>query len=191
MADPVTAIVLCGGGGRRFSGRDKPLERLGGRLLVEHVLERLGGQASSIIVSANRNLSEYRKQGHPVVADQIADRGPLAGLQAALSVTDADLLFVCPGDAPLLPENLIEQLRAGLDSGAEVAVPHDGDRTQHLFMLLHRAVAERVNAYLDEGGRSVAGWLATLRVAEVSLPDATAFTNVNTAEELARAEDLV
>ena len=50
---------------------------------------------------------------------------------------------------------------------------------------------ERVAPYLEQGGRSVAGWLADLEVAEVPVADPAAFTNVNTPEELARAELLL
>lgn len=194
MADPrapVAAVVLCGGGGQRFAGRDKPLERLAGRPLIEHVLERLLPQVDSVLISANRNLDSYRQYGHAVVTDELTDRGPLAGVQAALADLDDPWLFVCPGDAPLLPTDLIERLRAGLGDGAVAAVPHDGERLQPLFLLVSREAAAGVSAYLDDGGRSVHGWLAGLEVAEVAVPDAAAFTNVNTAEELARAELLV
>ena len=190
-ARPVTAVVLCGGGGRRFDGRDKPLEPLAGKPLVAHVLDRLEGQVSAVLISANRNLDEYRQYGHLVVQDRVSDRGPLAGVQAAVSEVEGDWLFVCPGDAPFLPTDLIDRLRSGLAEGAEVAVPHDGERAQHLFMLVERKVAERIGSYLDNGGRSVTGWLAELQVAEVPVKDPDAFTNVNTREELAQAELLI
>jgi molybdopterin-guanine dinucleotide biosynthesis protein A len=188
---PVTAVVLCGGSGRRFEGKDKPLERLAGRPLVAHVLARLEGQVSSVVISANRNLEEYRRFGHPVVQDQVADRGPLAGLQAADSQLESGRVFVCPGDAPFVLTDLVERLQPALTSGADVVVPHDGVRRQHLFMLLERTMAEQVGEYLERGGRSVGGWLAELQVAEVPVTDPDAFTNVNTADELARAELLV
>ena len=187
----ITAIVLCGGGGRRFGGRDKPLELLGGRPLVAHVLDRLDGQAESILISANRNLSEYGRFGYPVVADQIADRGPLAGIQAALAEAETDWLFICPGDAPFLPEDLIVQLSDGFKAGAEIAIAHDGERVQHLFMLLQRSQAEGIGDYLEGGGRSVSGWLTEQSVVAVPIDDRLAFTNVNTEEELAQAELLV
>jgi molybdopterin-guanine dinucleotide biosynthesis protein A len=188
---PVSAIVLCGGGGRRFAGRDKPLEPLAGEPLVSRVLARLAGQASSIVISANRSLSEYRQFGYPVVQDQMPDCGPLAGLQAGLSVGDEQWIFVCPGDAPLLPDDLIQRLRSGLAAGVDVVIPHDGERRQHLFMLLERKVARGVTSYLAQGGRSVGEWLSGLAVAEVSVPDPKAFTNVNTPDELALAAGLV
>ena len=146
---------------------------------------------SSIVVSANRNLQVYEQFGYPVVEDQLPDCGPLSGLQAGLAASEDRWLLICPGDAPLLPTDLVPRLRSGLGSGAEVVVPHDGERAQHLFMLLDRSVARGVTAYLKEGGRSVGGWLGQLDVAAVAVPDPNAFTNVNTPEELALAEQLV
>jgi molybdopterin-guanine dinucleotide biosynthesis protein A len=176
--------VLCGGSGRRFGGRDKPLELLDGRPIVEHVLDRVSGQVDSIVVSANRNLNRYAVYGYPVVADRVADRGPLGGIEAALDQVETELLFVCPGDAPLLPENLVGRLKSKLRD-EDVAVPHDGERPQHLFMLLRRETASTIGRYLDQGGRSVAGWLEGLEVALSPFPDDDAFTNVNTAADLA------
>jgi molybdopterin-guanine dinucleotide biosynthesis protein A len=180
----LTGLVLCGGSGRRFGGRDKPLELLDGRPIVEHVLDRVSGQVDSIVVSANRNLNRYAGYGHPVVVDRVADRGPLGGIEAALDQVQTELLFVCPGDAPLLPENLVGRLRSTLRD-EDVAVPHDGERPQHLFMLLRRETASTIGSYLDQGGRSVAGWLEGLEVALSPFPDDDAFTNVNTAADLA------
>ncbi len=187
MADSVTGIVLCGGSGRRFGGMDKPLELLSGRPLIEHVLERVAPQVEHLIISANRHHPDYQRYGFPVLADDAVDRGPLAGIQAAARFSESELLFVCPGDSPLLPRSLVAQLRSRLagSDGVEVVIPHDGERAQHLFLLMPRAVASTIDPYLNAGRRSVAGWLAERSVVEHSLADQRAFTNVNTIADLA------
>ena len=184
MSGSVTGILLCGGSARRFDGQDKPLVPLAGKLLVEHVLGRLETQVDRLVISANRNLDQYARYGHPVVADEKADRGPLAGLAAALPVTDSELLFVCPGDAPLLASDLVGNLSAALVDGVDAVLPHDGERAQHLFLLLRRQAALGVPGYLDQGGRSVVGYLETLKTAVAPMTDALPFTNVNTPEDL-------
>lgn len=185
IAGPITGIVLCGGGSRRFRGKDKPLETLDGQPLVAHVINRISPQVDDLIISANRNQNLYGRSGYPVVADTTADRGPLGGIEAALASVSSKWIFVCPGDAPLLPLDLVSRLRAADRDGAQVIVPHDGERAQYLFMLLQVSEAETISAYLDGGGRSVAGWLAgrTVHECPVLVPDA--FTNVNTEAELA------
>jgi molybdopterin-guanine dinucleotide biosynthesis protein A len=180
----VTGIVLCGGGGKRFQGADKPLMRLNGRPMLEHVLERLAPQVADIILSANRNLDDYARYGHPVVPDQASDRGPLAGLVSTLPITDSELLFLCPGDAPLLASDLVERLREHLNAEVDAVVPHDGKRAQHLFMLLRREAADAAADYLERGGRSVAGFLDSLDVFFLPIDDGNSFANVNTTADL-------
>jgi molybdopterin-guanine dinucleotide biosynthesis protein A len=161
---------------------------LRGRPLARHALERLAPQVSEVLVSANRNLPAYRALGHPLVHDRLADGGPLAGILAAAERARTPLLFVCPGDAPLLPMDLVATLADGLRPGIEVAVPHDGARIQHLFMLVRRDSALTLAGYLDAGGRSVHGWLEARVVAEIPVSGGRGFENVNTAAELARLE---
>lgn len=182
---PITGVVLCGGGGRRFDGRDKPLEVLDGRPLVAHVIDRIAPQVDDLIISANRNKARYEQFGYPVVADAIVDRGPLAGIEAAAAQTSCEWLLVCPGDTPLMPIDLVGRLRSVWAQGVDVVVPHDGERAQHLFMLLRATLVASISTYLDKGGRSVGGWLAELEVAECGIDNPAAFTNVNTADDLA------
>jgi molybdopterin-guanine dinucleotide biosynthesis protein A len=182
----VTGVLLCGGSGRRFQGADKPLLMLGDRSLAARVAERLAGQVDALLVSANRNQAAYEALGYPVVGDRTPGLGPLAGVVAGAARAETDLLLVCPGDAPELPTDLCVRLCARLTAGVDAALPHDGERAQVLFLLVRREVALSAEAYLDQGGRSVQGWLAGLRVAEVPIPEPAAFLNVNTPEELAR-----
>ena len=184
----VAGIVLCGGSGRRFQGADKPLLPLHGRPMLAHVLERLTPQVASIVISANRNADEYAAFGHPVIPDLKPDQGPLAGLVATLPCTDCGLLFLCPGDAPLLSADLVGRLREQLTAGVDAAIPLDGERAQHLFMLLRRQAAETAADYLARGGRSVAGFVETLNLAVVPVGNRGSFTNVNTQADLEAVE---
>ena len=180
----VAGIVLCGGSGRRFQGADKPLLLLHGRPMLAHVLERLAPQVDSVIISANRNPDEYEAFGHPVVSDLKPDQGPLAGLVASLPHTDCGLLFLCPGDAPLLAVDLVRRLCGKLTADLDAVVPLEGERVQHLFMLLKRGAAETAADYLARGGRSVAGFVETLNAAFLPVDNRGAFTNVNTRADL-------
>ncbi|HEY5646257.1 MAG TPA: molybdenum cofactor guanylyltransferase MobA [Pseudomonadales bacterium] len=186
----ISAVVLCGGAGRRFGGADKPLLELAGRPLVAHVLARLSGQVDEVVISANRNRDRYEGLGVPVVADGSPGLGPLAGIAAALSSCRGELLFVCPGDSPGLATDLVARLDACLDNApaADAAVAHDGIRDQVLFLLIRRPAAQTVVEHLAKGGRSVFGWLAELSTVRCPINDAGSFLNVNTPEELAALE---
>lgn len=114
----ITGIVLCGGRGQRLQGADKPLLRWRGETLAAQVVRRLRPQVDAIVISANRNLDAYRRLG-PVVADALpGHQGPLAGIAAALERCATPWAAVCPGDAPLLPVNLVERLAAAIGADA-------------------------------------------------------------------------
>lgn len=191
--DDVTGLILCGGAGTRLGGRDKPLEHLGGIPLVEHVRERLRPQVSRILISCNRNFDEYRRWHDTLVADETANRGPLGGLLAGLELADTDYVFVCPGDAPFIPTTLIDRLTTALDRDpADIAMPGDGTRRQHLFALMRRALAAPLRAYLKRGGRSMYEFVDLQRTVVIDAShERDAFFNVNSPADLRAAEEIL
>ena len=46
-------VVLAGGLGRRMGGGDKPMRDIGGRTILEHVIERLAPQCDGLVLNAN------------------------------------------------------------------------------------------------------------------------------------------
>ena len=120
----ITGIVLCGGRGRRLQGADKPLLRWRGETLAAQVVRRLRPQVDAMVISANRNLDAYRRLG-PVVADALpGHQSPLAGIAAALERCATPWAAVCPGDAPLVPADLVQRLAAAI--GADAGEPRQG-----------------------------------------------------------------
>ncbi len=194
MALKCAAILLAGGGGRRFGGRDKGLLPWRDSTLVSAAAKRLALQADSLVISCNRNLAEYRALGYPVVQDaEEGFQGPLAGVLAALPLCAEPLALVCPVDCPLLPADILDTLRNAMQAkNTEVAVPHDGERLQHRVFLIRTEAGASLAEFFQTGGRSVHGWMADRQVAEVdfsSRPECLA--NANTPEELARLEAMV
>ena len=126
--EQVTGVILSGGRAIRMGGKDKGLVLLRDRPMIQWVLDRLSPQVSQILISANRNKSQYSEFGYPIVADTAADfQGPLAGIAAALAQTDTPWLVSVPCDSPLIPLDLIGRLhdqvvRGGVKAGAA----HDG-----------------------------------------------------------------
>jgi len=187
MKEQITGVVLAGGRGQRMGGVDKGLQELGGRPLVQWVLERLAPQVGTVLISANRNLPRYRQFGCTVLADSAAGfLGPLAGLQTALAHTTTRFLVAVPCDSPLLPTDLVQRLSDGMvRDGAELAVARTGSQVQRTFCMVRRDILPTLDAFLASGDRKVGLWLASLNVIEVGFDDeAEAFSNINTTDEL-------
>jgi molybdenum cofactor guanylyltransferase len=204
----ITAVVLAGGRGLRMGGVDKGLQTLNGMPLVQRTLLRLnlqsGGPLGGTMVNANRNLSTYEALGAPVWSDT-ADNfsGPLAGFLTGLQHCETPLLLTVPCDTPLFPLNLAERLFAAMRrQDADLAMasaPEPGSqgsvtiRTQPVFCLLNVHLKEDLIAFINQGGRKIDAWTATLNhvVVPFDLPDddPRAFFNANTLEELLSLQD--
>ncbi|KPV40317.1 hypothetical protein AN478_09520 [Thiohalorhabdus denitrificans] len=188
---PVTGVILAGGGGRRMGGRDKGLEPLAGRPIVEYAIERLRPQVDRLIINANRNRETYAAYGFPVVADEMAGYpGPLAGMAAALRTAETDLILTVPCDCPRLPLDLATRLLVARRAlHGELATVETGEGLQPVFALLHRALLDSLLGYLEDGGRGVARWFNRHLTALADFSGQTeAFLNINTPDERAAAE---
>ncbi|CAK0777040.1 Molybdenum cofactor guanylyltransferase [Gammaproteobacteria bacterium] len=167
-----------------MGGLDKGWVEWRGRPLIEWALERLAPQVPTLMISANRHLDRYQALGHAVHPDVSPDfQGPLAGIAAGLAAGPAALLVV-PCDCPRLPLDLAGRLIA-CAAGQGIAVAHDGQRLQPLFLWLERRFAEGMTGYLAGGGRSVLGWLDGVNYGIADFSDqAGAFANFNQLTDL-------
>lgn len=192
MQNAITAIILAGGQGRRFDYQDKGLVRWQEKYLVSHIIERLQAQVEQFIISCNRNQQTYQQMGHRICSDQLADfQGPLAGLQAALALSETRYTLVCPCDTPSLPDNLVDRLlQCLLANKAAVVYAHDGQRDQFLVAMYDTATPQfrqSLDRYLDSGKRNVRGWYNEHNAIACDLSDqASNLINVNSAADLAR-----
>lgn len=184
----ITAIVLCGGSGQRLGAADKTLLPLGGRPLVGHAIDGLRPQVGALVLSCGRDPAGYEGFGWPVATDQVPDTGPLGGIVSALPLVRSEWILTYPGDAPFPDPGLVERLAIAAEPTG-LAIPLAGGFRQSLVLLLRRDRAGEMAGFYARGGRAPRAWLDTAEVAVAEMDDITeAFLNVNTPEDLARAE---
>jgi molybdopterin-guanine dinucleotide biosynthesis protein A len=197
----IVGVILAGGRSRRMAGTDKALLPLAGRPLIAHVVARLAPQVEHLIVNANGDPARFAEFGLPVVPDATDDfAGPLAGILAGMTYAArtwprARWVATMPADTPFFPPDLVARLRAATDSRT-VAVATSADTQHHVVALLPLVLRVELAARLARSeDRSVGRWLATQSTAAVDFPEAAPgvdpFFNVNTPDDLARAEALV
>lgn len=193
MKNDITALILAGGRGSRMEGADKGLLRIAGRPLVEYVQQNLLPQVGDILISANRNLEKYQAYCQQVIADEMGEYwGPLAGVASAASYLETKYLLVVPCDAPLLPDDLVTRLLAGLQDKHQLAVAFDGSRLQNTVMLMTADQVKTITSYLQGGGRKVQDWIRQSDFVEVDFSDTSeSFINVNDAHDLEKTAALL
>ena len=193
---PVLGLILAGGQARRMGGGDKPLLRLGGRTLLERVVERLGPQCGvGLALSANGDPARFSGFPGPILPDSLPDQpGPLAGILAGLeyaAVQGVERVVSVSGDAPLLPDDLVARLRAAVPESG-IALAASGERQHYTIALWPTVLHAVLRDTLERGERRVGAFLACHQAAVVSWPvePVDPFLNVNTPEDLAVAEAL-
>ena len=188
----ITAVILAGGRGSRLGGVDKGLVVLHGRPLIEHVIAALQPQVGRLLISANRNREIYATYDVPVVADGIGEYlGPLAGMLGAMRAATTGFILSVPCDTPAPPPDLAARLCAGLrQARTDVCIASVDGRIQPVFALLRCTLADRLQEYLESGGRGVGEWMQREHAVVADFSDAAdAFVNINTAEELQRLQE--
>ncbi|MEL6690892.1 MAG: NTP transferase domain-containing protein, partial [Pseudomonadota bacterium] len=67
MSLPV-GVILAGGRATRMGGGDKGLLKLGGRTLMERVIERIEGQVAGLAINANGDPARFYDFGLPIIS---------------------------------------------------------------------------------------------------------------------------
>ncbi|MDT8405224.1 molybdenum cofactor guanylyltransferase MobA [Sulfuriflexus sp.] len=184
----VAAVILAGGRGRRVGGEDKGLLELDGKPLIAHVIDVIAPQVDSLVISANRNLEQYKALAYPVISDrQEGFYGPLAGIDAALAATDKPFLLCVPCDTPFLPANLLSRLYAALqDSNYPMAIAVDGERQHPVINLMQRSVHADIRNRLQQGNLKLMRWIEETGYASVDFSDQPqALSNLNSLDDIA------
>lgn len=184
----ITTVILAGGAARRMGGEDKGLTPLNREAMIAHVIKRLAGQSSSLLINCNRSQQEYARFGYPLIEDTIAGGlGPLAGVLSALEHSDNDYVLSVPCDTPLLPTDLIERMQQALEQqGVEACTVNDGERLHPVVLLVKRSVLPGLRNYLEDGGRKVHDWFYSVPHCSADFSDQPeAFVNINTPQQLA------
>ncbi len=193
----ITGLILAGGASRRM-GRPKPGLELGGETLLGRVLSQVRPLCREIIL-VTRRPSDFLEFGERTVRDLLPGQGPLGGLATGLFYARHRLCLTLACDLPFLNPAIlrlvIETAQAG-PRGARVTAPRTSDGWQPLVAVYSRECLKPAMELLAEGGHKVGElmhkgvhWHAVpeniLRTAE---EDLRSFVNVNTPEDLARAE---
>ena len=170
---------------------NKALVPLNGRPMIAWVIDRLLPQVGSVIINANSDHASFAAMGYPVVADTILNhRGPLAGLHSAMARAKTPLIACVPCDAPMLPVDLVARLHAAL-ADADIAVAKTPASLQPTFVLCRTTLGESIEKYLAEGKYALRHWMKRHRCVEVDFSDEAEFANINSPEDVARAEALL
>lgn len=194
MSVRTLGILLAGGRGERLKlGRPKALAELRGATLLERACRTLAGVCDEVLVAAPAEMALPLPPGVRRLLDPGV--GPLGGVAVAAQSILCDRAVVLGVDYPWLEAATLTALLDRLGERRAV-VPAPGGRTQPLAAAYSAAGLDLLSEAFERGERSIVNALLALdplllQDAELAqLPGGSeAFFDVDTPEELARAEE--
>ena len=190
----VTSIVLAGGKNRRL-GRSKALETINGRILIEHVIERLKPLTSDILVVTSREgFSLPDAWQAKILVDLYPDKGPLGGIYTGLLASRSSRSLVVACDMPFLNIELLHYMvKQSRDFDVVVPRLEDG-KLEPLHAIYSKGCLANIKMQLDRNRLRADSILNTVRVRYVERvecqrldPQLLSFFNINCQLDLEKA----
>lgn len=197
----ICGVLLAGGQSRRMGGGDKCLMELGGKTLLQRIVETAAPQVGPLVLNTNSDPALFASYDLPVAADVIDGfAGPLAGVLTGLEwaqthAPECDWVASFACDAPFAPADLVARLIAAVEAaGADMACARSDGRDHPVFALWPvRLAGELRAAVVDEGVRKVDIWTGRYNIARADFGTGRGdpFFNINRPEDLDDAAGLM
>ncbi len=195
----ISCIVLAGGKGLRL-GRDKALETIGKRSLLQRVVSNLSLFNCDVIIVTAREQSLPQSIDYPklrAVTDVYPGKGALGGIYTGLAASDSCYSLVVACDMPFLNHDLLHYM-IQLSPSFDLVVPRLGNMVEPLHAVYSKGCLASIEYLLKQGSLSIIELFTLVRVRYVEAeeidrfdPNHLSFFNINTEADLNRARELV
>lgn len=184
-----TAAILAGGKSSRM-GFDKQLLMEKSKRMLEQVVETLKKEFFDIIIVTSRP-ELYEGMDVRLCSDEYQEKGPLAGLHAAMQHTQSQYIYLLACDMPVVSLPFIQYMKECIQKKqADVCACEINGQLETFNTFYSRDLLPEVINRLENGNRSlfrfIYGTQAHIISQEETLrfdPELAMFTNINTACE--------
>jgi molybdopterin-guanine dinucleotide biosynthesis protein A len=190
--------VLAGGDAKRFGGRPKGLERVGGQRIIDRVIDAVqSATGEPPLIVANAADAPAWRPDLRTVTDVEPRQGALGGIYTAVQA-GAGPVLVAAWDMPFLTRELLRALMDG-SSAFDVYAPESGGPRgiEPLCAVYSPACGPAIRDAIARGDLSAVAFHGAVRVGvlprsavELHGPAERLFFNVNAPRDLERAGEL-
>jgi len=199
-----SAIILAGGFSRRF-GSDKGLVLLRDKPLVRHVIDKIYPVVNEVlvVVSSENQKKTFKlvlKKDAKIIIDKDNSQSPLIGAMTGFEASNCEYSLLLPCDAPLVSTNIIQFL-FDMSINRRAVIPRwpSGyiEPLQAVYHTKSALIAAKIA--LRQGNMNMRSMIDNLHgvryistmVIEQLEPGFVTFLNVNTPEDLRKAESFL
>ena len=192
------SIILAGGKSSRLE-RNKSLETVGNRSLLQRVIDTLSPLSRDIVIvrTEAQSFTSFTKSPRlRILSDIYPDKGALGGLYTGLVSSNSFHNLVVASDMPFLNQALLRCM-LHLAEGFDAVVPRQGDKLEPLHAVYSRRCIAPIEQMLERGNLKIQEIFPLIKVRYLEAQEIEKFDprylsifNVNTETDLFKAREL-
>ena len=197
MKNIFTGVILAGGKNSRFSGKNKALVNIGGKRILDRIYEVFTILFDKIILVTNDPV-QYLEWDFDIVTDIFPIRSSLTGIHTGLFYMTTPHAFFAACDIPFIKKELIEILLESVEPSIDIVIPETSKGLEPLCSVYSKRCLKPIEEQLEKQSLKIERMFQKVRVKKISEDilrtidqDLLSFSNINTPDDLARAEQAV
>jgi len=193
----MTSIILAGGKSSRL-GRSKALQAIGGKSLIQWVIDHLAILSTEIIIATAHGEAIPCSSAVKIktVADIYPGKGPLVGIYSGLIASSSSRAIVVGCDTPFLSISLLEYITQTC-STFDIVVPRIKNKLEPLCAVYSKNCSGLIQGLLEQDELRIRKLFSMVKVKYVEEdeinrfdPEHLSFFNINSQDDLDRARKL-
>ena len=197
MTIPCTGVILSGGLNTRFNGENKAFISVGGRRILDRLLDVFSVLFDEIILVTNHPES-FLQWDLTIVTDIFDLRSSLTGIHTGLFYSNNPYAFFSACDTPFLKKELVEVLVKQIEQKIDIIMPETANGFEPLCAIYSKRCLKTAEDHLKANKVKIQWAFRSNRIKNIPEnqlrtvdPELRSFLNINTPEDLARAEEMV
>ena len=197
MTHPCTGVILSGGLNTRFGGTNKAFSRVGGRRIIDRLLDVFTDLFDEIILVTN-HPEQFLQWDLVIVTDIFDLRSSLTGIHTGLFYANNPNVFFSACDTPFLQKKLVETLIERIEHKIDIIMPETTAGFEPLCAIYSKRCLKPAEDHLKANKLKIQWAFRSNRIKNIPEnllrsvdPELRSFFNINTPEDLARAEAMV
>lgn len=194
MTVPCTGVILAGGQNKRFDGQNKAFISIGGKRILDRLLDVYSRLFDQIVLVTN-DPAAYTDVDALIVTDHYSVRSSLNGLHAGLFAAAHEYAFFAACDSPFIKSALIQRLLDAVTPKVDIIIPSTSAGYEPMVAVYKKTCLPAMASQLERDLLKIQGLFRKVRVKTVEEadlrkvdPELISFFNVNTPGDLVLAE---
>gem|GEM_PF-171529 len=171
------AVILAGGQSSRMNGYPKGLLELEQKTFMDKIIYELQ-LFDKVYISANTN--SYDSFRCEILCDNIEKIGPVSAIQAALSKTDKEWIFICPCDMPFITVKTIMEMFDDIKSDTDCVVLKGREKVYPTVGIYNKRIIKNVSKQIMQGNYRLMHLLENVDTVFTKCTDEKQLININT-----------